>query len=49
MKLIPFSVMAAFFIWTVGCASAKTSAKAEMAFKTYDAFNTAFLDSTRYI
>ena len=49
MKLIPFSIMAAFFIWTVGCASAKTSAKAEMAFKTYDAFNTAFLDSTKYI
>ncbi len=49
MKLIPFSIMAAFFIWTAGCASAKTSAKAEMAFKTYDAFNTAFLDSTKYI
>lgn len=49
MKLIPFSIIAASLIGAAACGSSKPVEKTNQAFEAYDAFNTVFLDSTRYI
>lgn len=49
MKQIPLSILGAALICAAACGSAKTTGWTRQAFETYDAFNTVFLDSTRYI
>lgn len=49
MKLIPFSIIAASLMGMAACGSPKSADKINTAFEAYDAFNTVFLDSTKYI
>ena len=49
MKSIPLSIIAASFIGMAACGSSKPATYENKAFETFDAFNTVFLDSARYI
>lgn len=49
MRLISLSILAVSFIGIAACGSSKTVSKADDVFEAYDAFNTVFLDSAKYI
>lgn len=49
MKLISLSFVAASFIGLAACGSSKAVSQADKSFEAYDAFNSVFLDSAKYI